>query len=76
MLPLLPCPTTPIPLQEPKICRICWGESDAEPGGQLISPCNCSGTSGNIHVRCLRSWQRSLRDRGMSAAARRCEVRH
>ncbi len=37
---------------EEKICRICFDGS----GGELISPCNCSGSSKYIHRSCLDQW--------------------
>eukprot|EP00930_Biecheleria_cincta_P062575 TRINITY_DN48024_c0_g1_i1.p1 TRINITY_DN48024_c0_g1~~TRINITY_DN48024_c0_g1_i1.p1 ORF type:complete len:355 (+),score=44.86 TRINITY_DN48024_c0_g1_i1:60-1067(+) len=37
-----------------KTCRICF-----EGGGELISPCSCSGTSKWIHRSCLNHWRTS-----------------
>jgi len=34
-----------------KTCRVCLGEE-----GDMISPCNCSGTIGYIHEECLSTW--------------------
>lgn len=51
------------------VCRICWGteqednanaKSDDEPN-PLISPCKCTGTMGQIHLKCLRSWLETKR---------------
>lgn len=36
-------------------CRICF-DSD----GELISPCNCSGTLKYIHTECLQKWRKTL----------------
>jgi hypothetical protein len=36
---------------EEKICKICYGS-----GRCLISPCNCEGSIGFIHKRCLLKW--------------------
>ena len=38
-------------MDEPLTCRICYEE-----GGDLIRPCACKGTAGNIHVHCLKHW--------------------
>lgn len=35
------------------ICRICHM---AEPTNELINPCNCRGTLGYVHRRCLENW--------------------
>lgn len=35
------------------ICRICHM---GEPQHELINPCNCRGTLGYVHRRCLESW--------------------
>lgn len=55
-------------------CKICWGteaedqmnalngEVEEEPN-PLISPCKCQGTSGTIHLKCLRSWLETKRTR-------------
>lgn len=39
-------------------CRLCWGEEteEAAGGSPLISPCNCRGSVGFIHVHCLQHW--------------------
>ena len=34
-------------------CRICHGGTS---GGELVSPCYCSGTMGQMHVACLEQW--------------------
>ncbi|CAI9720070.1 E3 ubiquitin-protein ligase MARCHF2 [Octopus vulgaris] len=34
-------------------CRICHGSSSA---GQLLSPCYCKGTQGQVHIKCLEHW--------------------
>ena len=39
-------------------CRIClWTEDPAL--GPLVSPCECVGTMGAVHVQCLRNWLHS-----------------
>lgn len=60
--------------EEESMCRLCWGEADAEPGGQLISPCSCSGSLQYIHKRCLLDWQRTLRSQGLGRRALECEL--
>ena len=45
-------------LDEAPVCRFCFEE--AEPGvkgGNLVTPCACSGSQANIHLRCLLTWQ-------------------
>lgn len=39
-------------------CRICHDEGD------LVSPCNCTGTVGLVHIMCLEKWLST--DRGPS----------
>ncbi|GAB1600215.1 E3 ubiquitin-protein ligase MARCH3-like [Argonauta hians] len=34
-------------------CRICHSGSSA---GQLLSPCYCKGTQGQVHIKCLEHW--------------------
>ena len=41
----------------PKQCRICFEE-----GGELVSPCACSGTSKYIHTECLKRYIRFFPD--------------
>ena len=36
-------------------CRICFDSY-----GELISPCNCSGTLKYIHIDCLQKWRKTL----------------
>ena len=44
------------------VCRICLdyhngvNEFNDENFNPMISPCNCSGTMGGIHLKCLREW--------------------
>ncbi len=44
------------------VCRICLDydnkilEKEDENYNPMISPCNCSGTMGGIHLKCLREW--------------------
>ena len=35
-------------------CRICLSEE--EPGNPIISPCDCTGSVGFIHLECIREW--------------------
>lgn len=44
------------------VCRICLDDQneqldhDDEKFNPMISPCNCTGTVGGIHLKCLRTW--------------------
>lgn len=46
-------------------CRICWGSEDEVQDGAnfnpLISPCACTGTISNIHLKCLKDWLETKR---------------
>eukprot|EP00397_Hematodinium_sp_SG-2012_P032714 GEMP01034856.1.p1 GENE.GEMP01034856.1~~GEMP01034856.1.p1 ORF type:complete len:671 (+),score=174.86 GEMP01034856.1:42-2015(+) len=42
------------------MCRFCFGEEEEGPGGNLISPCKCTGGQKWVHLGCLRKWQRSV----------------
>ncbi|GMH77963.1 hypothetical protein TL16_g07604 [Triparma laevis f. inornata] len=45
------------PNSDDPLCRFCFeGPSD----GPLIQPCSCSGSSANLHLSCLRKWQRMV----------------
>ncbi|KAI8469066.1 MAG: hypothetical protein J3K34DRAFT_424983 [Monoraphidium minutum] len=59
---------------EEHICRLCWGEADSAWGGDLLSPCRCSGSLKFIHRRCLLDWQRTLRTQGLGRRAATCEL--
>ena len=41
---------------------------------QLIAPCNCTGSSEWVHVRCLRQWQRQALISAQYRHAHRCNV--
>ena len=51
------------------VCRICLCSEQEEPDrndqgeepNPLISPCNCAGTMGIIHFKCLRVWLETKR---------------
>ncbi|KAF6256167.1 hypothetical protein COO60DRAFT_139991 [Scenedesmus sp. NREL 46B-D3] len=61
--------------QEQPTCRLCWDTADStEPGGELLSPCACSGSLRYIHKRCLQDWQRTLRSQGQGRRANTCEL--
>jgi hypothetical protein len=60
--------------QEDRICRLCWGEEEHDESGQLICPCNCSGSLRYIHRHCLADWQRTLRNQGQNRRAGICEL--
>ena len=55
-------------------CRICWQEADGDPGGMLLSPCSCSGSSRFVHYRCLEAWMAAVAERKGVPAARCCDV--
>jgi putative AlgH/UPF0301 family transcriptional regulator len=40
-----------------QICRFCF-EGGSEEDNALVAPCNCSGGSRWVHLKCLRTWQR------------------
>ena len=49
-----------IKIIEAKTCRICLSEEDPlEIENPLITPCNCAGSMGFIHVDCLKQWLES-----------------
>ena len=51
-------------------CRFCFGSDDMS---EMISPCDCSGSAGYVHARCLRHWQSvSLQNSGNTET--RCRV--
>ena len=49
--------------KEKKVCRICLQDEEEDcpktPENAFVSPCNCKGTSKNVHVHCLQSWLES-----------------
>jgi len=53
------------------VCRICWGTEnedkenahDGDEPNPLISPCKCAGTMGLIHLKCLRGWLETKRQK-------------
>lgn len=65
-------PTKLTEQSEEVCCKICWGtesedlaEGENEDGdpNPLISPCKCMGTQGTIHLKCLRSWLETKRQK-------------
>ena len=64
-------PTNLTERSEEACCKICWGTeaedlADMQEGDEpnpLISPCKCQGTAGTIHLKCLRSWLETKRQR-------------
>ena len=58
----------------PAACRICWAEADGEPGGALLSPCRCRGSSHFVHQRCLSAWMASVAERKGVHWANHCDV--
>ena len=39
-----------------KTCRICLGDDNIKSQNPIVSPCNCKGSSGDIHIKCLQEW--------------------
>ncbi len=37
------------------VCRICLSDT-IYPDNPLLSPCSCSGTMKNVHLKCLQRW--------------------
>ena len=54
-------PTIPA---EIAFCRVCWDESNPknsdDPLQTLVQPCLCRGSQANIHLSCLKAWQRAV----------------
>ena len=57
-------------------CRVCFCGPDpaVKAAGQLISPCNCTGSVRCIHLQCLRTWQATQRAQGRGHRANCCEL--
>lgn len=57
-------------------CRVCFSGVDPgmREGGQLISPCSCTGSVRCIHLHCLRTWQATQKAQGRSLQAQSCEL--
>lgn len=53
-------------LNEPKFCRICLEEQDADDDDSMIAPCMCKGTSKWVHRHCLDSWRTNEPDRAFA----------
>ena len=45
----------------PFCCRVCLVEQ--EDLGDLVAPCQCTGTQKFVHMSCLRTWQEQLQKR-------------
>jgi hypothetical protein len=70
--------TSPTAKDEPT-CRLCWSEADPNIwGGELLSPCKCSGSLKFIHRRCLGGERPRRRFAALAlrrtALARRCRT--
>ena len=57
--------------EEPEVrCRFCFQDEQC---GDLIAPCQCTGSQEYVHLKCLRMWQKvSLRSNG--CAEKNCRV--
>ncbi|GAA6052645.1 hypothetical protein JCM3770_003909 [Rhodotorula araucariae] len=47
------------PVQDDRMCRICFSGDDEDEMGKLFSPCLCRGTSRHVHTKCLESWRKA-----------------
>lgn len=58
------------------LCRVCFCGPDPglNQGGQLVSPCNCTGSVRYVHLHCLRTWQATQRAQGRSHKSQSCEL--
>ena len=43
-------------MEEEEFCRFCL----MGPKADLVSPCECKGSSQYVHLQCLRQWQKSV----------------
>lgn len=68
-----PLPSSPHD-EQPLACRICWGDTGDEEGGELVTPCDCSGTMRYVHTTCLTQWQVQLRQNKGATASRHCDI--
>ena len=57
---------------QPVECRICLETGEA--GLELISPCQCKGTTQYVHETCLIEWIERKESKGKSEAT--CEICH
>lgn len=57
-------------------CRVCFCGPDPalKAGGQLVSPCSCTGSVRFIHLHCLRTWQATQRAQGRNNRSQCCEL--
>ena len=53
------------------VCRICLESTE-----KLIRPCNCSGTQGYIHEKCLKTWILSKTKRLKNSKCEICKVKY
>lgn len=66
----------PTDIDQYLFCRVCFCGPDLvlNEGGQLISPCSCSGSVRHVHLHCLRTWQATQRAQGRSQKSHSCEL--
>lgn len=62
-------------------CRVCWDEANPKNSDplqhDLVQPCQCRGSQANIHLSCLRAWQRAVLEKSVAMGderAFRCGV--
>ena len=60
------------------MCRICFsGEEDGAKGAdRLFSPCQCRGSQGLVHVRCLNHWRARSRNNASYFTCNTCHYRY
>jgi hypothetical protein len=64
--------------EEDPMCRICFsGEEDGAKGAdRLFSPCQCRGSQGLVHVRCLNHWRARSRNNASYFTCNTCHYRY
>lgn len=60
------------------MCRICFGgeEDDAKGADRLFAPCQCRGSQGLVHVRCLNQWRARSRNNASYFECNTCHYRY
>jgi hypothetical protein len=56
-----------------KECRICY-EDETETQKQFIQPCQCKGSSANVHAECLDKWRQTNRARLAFLQCQECHI--
>ena len=60
------------------MCRICFGgeEEGAKGADRLFAPCQCRGSQGLVHVRCLNQWRARSRNNASYFECNTCHYRY